>query len=172
MKAAFVKVYRLDKAAHLQYIAASEHVRLSYRNTTQDAREKPAAQKRKERRTKKYPSDKLALHGPPDRSNNFVATSPQDAKKRKLELAQDKGNFHPPKTKKQSTSSSQPDMSLMFQKCQVLYNGDKWYSGKITGVDFCGQKKQWMYKISFSDGETTLAACDDPEVRLPKTLFH
>ena len=69
--------------------------------------------------------------------------------------------------KKQSTSNSQPEMSLMFQNCQVLYKGDKRYSEKMTGVDFYDPKKQWMYKISFSDGETTLATCDEPEVRFP-----
>ena len=51
LKTAFVKVYRMDKTAHLQYIAACEQVRLSYRDTSQ-SHEKQAAQKRKERRTK------------------------------------------------------------------------------------------------------------------------
>ena len=37
----------------------------------------------------------------------------------------------------------------------------------VTRIEFCDEKKQWMYKISFSDGETTLAARDDPEVRFP-----
>ena len=43
-KAAFVNTYRLDKAACLQYIAAPEEVRLSYRDTSQEGREKQAAQ--------------------------------------------------------------------------------------------------------------------------------
>ena len=55
----------------------------------------------------------------------------------------------------------------MFQKCQVLYEDDVWYDGTVTGIEFCDEKKQWMYKISFSNGETTLAAHDDPEVRFP-----
>ena len=57
----------------------------------------------------------------------------------------------------------------MFQKCHVLYEDDVWYDGTCTviGIDFCDEKKQWMYKISFSNGETTLAARDDPEVRFP-----
>ena len=57
--------------------------------------------------------------------------------------------------------------NLMFQKCQVLYEDDVWYSGTVTGIEFCYEKKQWMNKISFSDGETTLAARDDPEVHFP-----
>ena len=57
--------------------------------------------------------------------------------------------------------------ALMFQKCQVLYEDDVWYDGTVTGIEFCDEKKQWMYKILFSDGETTLAARDDPEVCFP-----
>ena len=37
----------------------------------------------------------------------------------------------------------------------------------VTGIEFCDEKKQWMYKISFSDGVTILAARDDPEVHFP-----
>jgi len=48
MKEAFVKVYHIEKAAHLQYIAASKEVRLSYRDNTQEARDKQAVQKRNE----------------------------------------------------------------------------------------------------------------------------
>ena len=67
MKTAFVKVYRMDKTAHLQYIAACEQVRLPYLDTIR-GHEKQAAQKRKEQRNKKYPQDKEALHGPPDKT--------------------------------------------------------------------------------------------------------
>ena len=41
---------------------------------------------------------------------------------------------------------------------QVLYEDDVWYGGTVTGIDFSDGKKQWMYKISFSEGETTVAA--------------
>ena len=82
IKTAFVKVYRMDKAAHLQYIAACEQVRLSYRDTTQ-GHEKQPAQKRMERRNKKYPQDKKALHGPPDKSTNFASTTTPKTSKRK-----------------------------------------------------------------------------------------
>ena len=37
----------------------------------QQSHEREAAQKRKERRNKKYPQDKQALHGPLDKSTNF-----------------------------------------------------------------------------------------------------
>ena len=87
MKTAFVKVYRMDKTAHLQYIAACEQVRLSYRDTTQ-SHEKQAAQKRKERRNKKYPQDKQALQGPTDKSTNFasITTSPRPVNENNLLL--------------------------------------------------------------------------------------
>ena len=87
----------MDKAAHLQYIAACEQVRLSYRDTTQ-GHEKQAAQKRKERRNKKYPQDKKALHGPPDKSTNFASTTtPKTSKRKQLPPAQ---NEVQPKSKK------------------------------------------------------------------------
>ena len=76
-------------------------------------------------------------------------------------------DFQPSSKKQRSTSDSQPDLSLIFQKCHVLYDGDKWYDGTITGAEFVKEHMQWMYKISFSDGETTLASRDDPEVRFP-----
>ena len=47
IKTAFVKVYHMDKTAHLQYIAACEQVRLSYCDTSQN-HERQATQKRKE----------------------------------------------------------------------------------------------------------------------------
>ena len=56
--------------------AACEQVRLSYRRTTQEAREKQAAQKQKERRDKMHPKDKQALHGPPDNNNNILILLP------------------------------------------------------------------------------------------------
>ena len=55
------------------------------------------------------------------------------------------------KKKQRNTSQSQPDLALMFQKCQVLYENDVWNGGTVTGIEFCDEKKQWMYKISFSD---------------------
>ena len=166
MKTAFVKVYRMDKTAHLQYIAACEQVRLSYRDTTQ-SHEKQAVQKRKERRNKKYPQDKQPLQGPIDMSTNFASTTTSRTSKRKQPPACC-SEWASTQTKKQwNTSQSQPDLPLMFQKCQVLYEDDVWYGGTVTGIEFCDEKKKWMYKISFSDSETTLAARDDPEVRFP-----
>ena len=139
IQAAFVNVYRMDKAACLQHIAACEQVRLSYRSTTQEAREKQAAQKRKER-DKRYPEDRQALQGPPDKTSNFMA------KKSKCKQFLEDEDFQP-KQKKQCSNSpkSQPDTALLFQKCKVLYAGNKWYEGTITGVEFCTEKKQWMY---------------------------
>ena len=115
----------MDKAAHLQYIAACEQVRLSYRDTTQ-GHEKQPAQKRMERRNKKYPQDKKALHGPPDKSTNFASTTtPKTSKRKQPPAAQ---NEVQPKPKKQrNTSQSSPDLALMFQKCHVLYEDDVWY---------------------------------------------
>ena len=56
--------------------------------------------------------------------------------------------------------------TLMCEKCQVWYEDDVCYGGTVTGLEFCDEKKQWMYKISFFDGETTLTA-HDTEVRFP-----
>ena len=45
------------------------------------------------------------------------------------------------KKKQRNTSQSQPDLALMFQKCQVLYEDDVWYGGTVTGIEFCDEKK-------------------------------
>ena len=132
----------------------------------QQSHERQAAQKRKERRKKKYSQDKQALQGPTDKSTNFASTTTSKTSKRKQPTVA-QNELQPKPNKQRSTSQSQPDLALMFQKCQVLYEDDMWYGGTVTRVEFCDEKKQWMYKISFSDGETTLAAHDDPEVRFP-----
>ena len=95
-----------------------------------------------------------------------VMCSTIDSSKRKQPPAA-QNEVHPKPKKQCNTSRSLPDLALMFQKCQVLYEDDVWYDGTVTGIEFCDEKKQWMYKISFSDGETALAARDDPEVCFP-----
>jgi len=71
--------------------------------------------------------------------------------------------------KKSNRLEFQPNLSLIFQKCQVLdlYKGDRWYEGTITGVEFSNSDKQWMYNLSFSEWEATLASYDDPEIWFP-----
>lgn len=71
--------------------------------------------------------------------------------------------------KKSNRLEFQPNLSLIFQKCQVLdlYKGDRWYEGTITGVEFSNSDKQWMYNLSFSEWKATLASYEDPEIWFP-----
>ena len=94
--------------------------------------------------TKKYPQDKQALHGPPDKTTNFASTTaPKTIKLKQPPVAQNELQPKPKKKKKKqrNTSQSQPDLALMFQKCQVLYEDDVWYGGTVTGIEFCDEKK-------------------------------
>ena len=161
-KAAMVRAYKLDKSFCLKYIAASENVRLAYTNATLQNIGKQAVKKAKQRLNKNLPADKLAVHGPPDRTSNF-----QGRKRSK-----DADSSHPPQTKKNKVSmdmsTDAPDYSLLMKTCKVLYDDDQWYEGIITG---CERDKNniWKYKISFSDGESTYASRDDSEVKFPPT---
>ena len=61
--------------------------------------------------------------------------------------------------------SHAPDFSLMMKTCEVLYDDNKWYKGKIMGIEQI--EGIWKYKITFSDRDSTYADRDDPEVRFP-----
>ena len=99
------------KTPHLQYIAACEQVRLSYRDTSQ-SHERQAAQKRKERRNKKYPQDKQALHGPPDKTTNFASTTaPKTIKLKQPPVAQNELQPKPKKKKKNSGIPLSPNLT-------------------------------------------------------------
>ena len=63
LKEALVRVYRIDKAFCLQYIAAEEGVRIRCWDSSHEVQ---AAAKRKQHCNKQYPKDTEALHGPPD----------------------------------------------------------------------------------------------------------
>ena len=65
-------VYKVDKVACLKHIAAEDGVSLSYQSQTEEAR-RTAAAKKYQQRMKVVP-DKTAQFGPPDRTNNFVAS--------------------------------------------------------------------------------------------------
>ena len=51
----------------------------------------------------------------------------------------------------------------MMETCKVLYDDGKWYEGTITGCEMI--EGIWQYKITFSDGKSTYASIDDPEVK-------
>ena len=63
-----MRVYRIDKAFCLQYIAAEKGVRIRCRDSSHEVQ---AAAKRKQHCNKQYPKDTEALHGPPDKESNF-----------------------------------------------------------------------------------------------------
>ena len=49
-----------------------------------------------------------------------------------------------------------------MKPCKLLYEDGQWYEGTITGCE--KDENVWKYKITFSDGESTYASRDDPEV--------
>ena len=63
-----MRVYCIDKAFCLQYIAAEEGARIRCWDSSHEVQ---AAAKRKQRCNKQYPKDTEGLHGPPDRESNF-----------------------------------------------------------------------------------------------------
>ena len=73
LKAAMIKVYKIDKVACLKHIAAEDGTSLSYRSKTEQARRETARRKQKQRMGS-IP-DKTAEYGPPDRPSNFLSTS-------------------------------------------------------------------------------------------------
>lgn len=69
IKEAMTRLYKIDKSFCLKYIAASENVRLSYTNSTLENIKKQSTKKANQRPKQRIPHDKLALHGPPDRTS-------------------------------------------------------------------------------------------------------
>ena len=195
LKDAMIRAYKFDKSFCLRYIAASENVRQSYTNHTAEIIRKQAASKAHQRLNKRVPNDKLAVHGPPDKTSNFQGGQ-KPVKAKSIDSLQTKktkakmvthgppaksskcqghkrpneiNKSHLPQTKKIKVSSacikSAPDHTLMMKTCKVLYDDGKWYEGTITGCELI--EGIWKYKITFSDGESTYASIDHPEVKYP-----
>ena len=173
LKEALVRVYRIDKAFCLQYIFAEERVRIRCRDSSHEVQ---AAAKRKQRCNKQYPKDTEALHGPPDKESNFgkdKATKKTQttnklkktkAAKRPLDdITNDDNDFQP--KKKPKSVFQKPRTDLLFTTCKVLYADGVWYDGTVCGFEYCETESVWKYKVSFSDGETTLITLDDHEVK-------
>ena len=73
LKAAMIKVYKIDKVACLKHIAAEDGTSLSYRSKIEQVRRETARRKQKQRMGS-IP-DKTAEYGPPDCPSNFLSTS-------------------------------------------------------------------------------------------------
>ena len=160
-KAAMVSAYKLDKSFCLKYIAASENIRLSYTNATVQNIRKQAAKKAKQRLNKKFPSDKLAVQEPPDKTSKFQGRKrPNEANSSYLpQIKRNKGSS--------DTNTNTPDHTLLMKPCKVLYDDGQWYEGTITGCELDKDENVWKYQITFADGESTYASRDDPEVEFP-----
>ena len=76
LKLAMIKVYKVDKVACLKHITGEDGVSLSYRSQTEEARRMAAAKKCQQRM--KVVPDKTAQFGPPDCTDNFVASSSRE----------------------------------------------------------------------------------------------
>ena len=127
------------------------------------------AAKRKQRCNKQYPKDTEAFHGPPDRESNLgkdkasrkTQTTNKKTKSPKWPLNDNDSNDFQPKKKLKSVSQK-PWTDLLFT---MLYDDGVWYDGTVCGFEYCETETVYKYKISFSDGETTLITLDDPEVK-------
>ena len=83
LKAARIKVYKVDKVACLKHIAAEEGTTLSYRSKTEEARRQAALKKQKQR--KACNPDKSAQFGPPDRPSNYQSTTVTSRKRKSFQ---------------------------------------------------------------------------------------
>ena len=128
LKEALVRVYRIDNAFCLQYIAAEEGVRIRCRDSSHEIQ---AAAKRKQRCNKQYPKDTEAFHGPPDRESNFgkdkatrktqTTIKKTETPKRPLnDISNDDNDFQP--KKKLKSVSQKPRTDLLFTICKMLYD--------------------------------------------------
>ena len=84
----------MDKVFVLQYIAAEEGAKISYRNSTEESRRAQAASRAQARR-KRSISDLNPEFGPPDKADNFTTTDSDD-------------DFSPPAKRSISASTTIP----------------------------------------------------------------
>lgn len=171
LKEALVRVYHIDKAFCLQYIAAEAVVRIRCRDSSHEVQ---AAAKRKQWCNKQYPKDAEALHEPPDRKSNFgkdkatrktqITNKKTKTPKQPLNDISNDDNDFQPKNKLKSVSQK-PQTDLLFTTCKELYDDGVGYDGTVCGFEYCETESVWKYKMSFSDGKTTLIALDDQEVK-------
>ena len=78
LKAAMIKVYKIDKVAYLKHLAAEDGLSLSYRSKTEESRRMEALQKKKQKACTVV--DATADYGPPDRPSNFQPATRQKKK--------------------------------------------------------------------------------------------
>ena len=105
------------------------------------------------------------MHRPPDKESNFgkdKATKTNQTPNLPIDITNDDNDFQP---KKKLKPVSQKPRTDLFTTCKVLYDDGVWYDGTVCGFEYCETESVWKYKISFSDGETTLITLDDPEVK-------
>ena len=110
---------------------------------------------------KQVPLDKYAQLGPPDKTSHFKTGSDQDRVGKGIKRQQI--DCTSSSSKKSCPVTPEPNMSLMFKTCKVLYDDGVWYTGRIIGLEL-KDRSEWMYKVNFSDGETTLVSLNDAEV--------
>ena len=78
---------------------------------------------------KKVPLDKYAQLGPPDKTSHFKTGSGQDRVGKGIKRQQI--DCTSSSSKKSCPVTPEPNMSLMFKTCKVLYDDGVWYTGCI-----------------------------------------
>ena len=172
-------LYKKDKALTLQYIAAANKCKTSYRSSLEQERRESAQCKKGKR---KRGADKSASFGPPDKACNFDQDPDSDleipALKRTRKGKNGKGvggthqctsksarkqkdtNKDAPATTKRQCKDSDSSAAIfpMNRDVDVLYDDGIWYRGKVSSFNVNTGKWKMVF---YDDGETTEVAFPD-----------
>ena len=124
----------------LQYIAANDGIKVSYRSPLDEQQRSNAAIKRKLR--SRISQDNESLLGPPDKKQHFNGGH---QKKKYNDKTQDK------------------ELTVSKKEVEVLYDNGIWYKGWLSSFNF--ETGKWIVKF-YDDNETTEVNFPDKDVRV------
>ena len=137
---AMQSLYEKDKMFALQYITATEGLKISYRSDVDQAQRSNSAFKRKTQH--EAHKDIQCLFGPPDKRQHFDGAPRKESKKRK-------GKSVP------ADITSKGDKEV-----EVLYSDGKWW---LSSFNF--ETGKWIVQF-YDDSETTEVKFPDKDVRV------
>jgi len=152
-------LYEKDKVFAVQHLVAKERSKISYRDTSEEARRAQTAARAEARKKKHSLSDRDSEYGPPDKAQHFCEDddfSPLPKTKPVHKKSQ--------KGKKLVTKSSpKPKNPGGRKNGEVLYDDGKWYRGWLDSFNF--ETGKWIVKF-YDDSETAEVLFPDKDVRL------
>jgi len=159
---AMQSLYEKDKMFVLQYIAATDGLKISYRSSADLAQRSASALKRKA--TQAIIKDTDCSFGPPDKKQHFVAKTKKPNEKAKSSVATNaKDPAQRSGTGKLKESVADDVIDEQRKEVEVLYADGKWYRGWLSSFNFATGK----WKVQFyDDDETTEVTFPDKDVRL------